>query len=117
MRSILLRRHSYRASAALLQKKSLSRSVRVEEKLVAGPGFEPVPLHSRLVENGQAGSQEIYLPRDRCRDGSGLNFHPASFFGRIKQKLTAANINGSRPFAYAKDSLLAKACDRLILES
>ena len=63
------------------------------------------------------GSEEIYLPRDRCRDGSHLNFCAARFFRGIKQKLTAAKINGSRPFAHTENSLLAKACDRLILES
>jgi hypothetical protein len=41
--------------------------------------------------------------------------HPP--FWRIQQKLAAAKVNGSRPFAHAKNSLLAKACDRLILES
>src|ERR1041385_748068 len=72
----------------------------------------PAPLQFDLC-----GSEEIYLARDRCRNRSGLNFHLPSFFGRIKQKLTAANINRSSPVAYVKDSLLAKACDRLILES
>jgi hypothetical protein len=66
---------------------------------------------------GQAGSQEIYLPSDGCRDGPGLNLCATRFFRRIQQKLAAAKINGSRPFAHAKNSLLAKACDRLILES
>src|SRR5947199_10794122 len=66
---------------------------------------------------GQAGSQEIYLPCDRCRDGTGLNLCATRLFRRIQQKLAAAKINGSRPFAHAKNRLLAKACDRLILES
>jgi len=66
---------------------------------------------------GQAGSQEAYLPCDRCRDGPGLNLCTTRFFRRIQQKLAAAKINGSRPFAHAKNRLLAKACDRLILES
>ena len=72
----------------------------------------PAPLQFDLC-----GSEEIYLARDRCRNRSGLNFYLPSFFGRIKQKLAAANINRSSPVAYVKDSLLAKACDRLILES
>src|SRR5207249_9808685 len=66
---------------------------------------------------GQAGSQEIYLPTDRCRDGPGLNLCATRLFRRIQQKLAAAKINGSRPFAHAKSTLRAKACDRLILES
>ena len=66
---------------------------------------------------GQAGSQEIYLPTDRCRDGPGLNLCATRFFRRIQQKLAAAKIKCSRPFAHAKNSLLAKARDRLILES
>ncbi len=69
------------------------------------------------LESRQAGSLQIYLTGDRCRDGPHLNFCAARFLGRIQQKLTAAKINGSRPFAHAKASLLAKACDRLILES
>src|SRR4029453_13254882 len=59
----------------------------------------------------------IYLSGDRCRHGTGLNFVAPRLFRRIQQKLAAAKINGSRPFAHAKNSLLAKACDRLILES
>src|SRR3989442_1166651 len=66
---------------------------------------------------GQSGSQEIYLPSDRCRDGPGLNLGATRFFRRIQQKLAAAKINGSRPFAHTKNSLLPKAGDRLILES
>src|SRR5215471_14965666 len=54
---------------------------------------------------------------DRCRDRSHLDFCAARFFRRIQQKLAAAKINGSGPFAHTKDSVLAKACDRLILES
>lgn len=67
--------------------------------------------------HGQAGSQEIDLPGDRCRDGPHLNFCATRFFRRIQQKLAAAKINSSRSFAHTKDSLFAKACDRLILES
>ena len=66
---------------------------------------------------GQAGSQEIYLPSDRCRDGPHLNLCATRFFRRVQQKLAAAKINVSRTFAYAKNSLLAKARDRLIFES
>jgi len=57
------------------------------------------------------------LPSDRCRDGPGLNLDATRFFRRIQQKLAAAKVNGSRPFAHTKNSLLAKACNRLILES
>ncbi len=57
------------------------------------------------------------LPCDRCRDGPGLNLDATRLFRRIQQKLAAAKINGSRPFTHAKNSFLAKACDRLILES
>ena len=57
------------------------------------------------------------LSCDRCRDGPGLNLDATPFFRRIQQKLAAAKINGSRPFAHTKNSLFAKACDRLILES
>jgi hypothetical protein len=48
----------------------------------------------------------------------GRSTHPfcaTRFFRRIQQK--SAKINGSRWFAHAKNSLLAKACDCLILES
>src|SRR4030095_3291641 len=76
-------------------------------------------LHAMKVLGitGQPELQEIYLPGDSCRNGPDLNFCATRFFRRIKQKLAAAKINSSRPFAHAKDSLLAKACDRLILES
>ena len=67
--------------------------------------------------HGQAGSHKNYLPGDRCRDGPHLNFCATGFFRRIQQKLASAKINGSRPFAHTKDSFLAKAGDRLILES
>ena len=66
---------------------------------------------------GQEESQEIYLPGDRCRNGPGLNFCGTRFLRHTQQKLAAAKINGSRPFADTKNSLLAKACDRLIFES
>src|SRR4026208_1558364 len=63
------------------------------------------------------GFREIYLPRDRCRDRPHLNLCATCLFRRIQQKLAAAKVNRSRPFANTKNSLLAKACDRLILES
>jgi hypothetical protein len=56
----------------------------------------------------QAGSEEICLPGDRCRDGPHLDFCAAGFLWHIKQNLAAAQINGSRPFPRTKDSLLAK---------
>src|SRR5215813_14736497 len=59
----------------------------------------------------------LILPSDRCRDGPGLNFCATRFLRHTQQKLAAAKINGSRPFADTKNSLLAKACDRLIFES
>jgi hypothetical protein len=65
----------------------------------------------------KAEAQEIDLTGDRCRDGPRLNFCATRFLGRVQQKLAAAKINGSWCFAHTKDSLLAKACDRLILES
>jgi hypothetical protein len=67
------------------------------------------PIESRLAE--------IDLTGDRCRDRPHLNLRATRFVRRIQQKLAAAKINGSGPLAHAKDSLLAKACDRLILES
>src|SRR6516164_2851427 len=57
------------------------------------------------------------LPRDRCCNRPHLDVCAASFLRRIKQKLTAAQINGSRPFAHAEDRPLAKTGDRLILKS
>ena len=63
------------------------------------------------------GHKEIYLPGNRCRDGPHLNFCATRLCRRIQQKLAAAKINGSRPVAHAEDSFLAKAGDRLILES
>src|SRR5262249_60570079 len=71
----------------------------------------------RIWNHGKTRSQEIDLTGDRCRDRSHLDFCTARFFRRVQQKLTAAKINGSGPFAHTKDSLLTKACDRLILES
>src|SRR6266568_3407961 len=62
-------------------------------------------------------SREICLPRDRCSDGPHLHICAASFFRHIKQKLAAAQINGSCPSAHTEDSLLAKTRDRLILKS
>jgi len=58
-----------------------------------------------------------YLPGDRCRHDPCLNFRSTRFFRNVHQKLTAAEIDGSRPFAYTENSLFAKACDRLILKS
>jgi hypothetical protein len=88
---------------------------------ITGDDFPLLHAHLNAVNifwnPGQAGSQEIYLPCDRCRDGPGLNLCATRLFRRIQQKLAAAKINGSRPFAHAKNRLLAKACDRLILES
>src|SRR4030095_12572377 len=57
------------------------------------------------------------LSGNRCRDGSHLHVCAAGFFWHIKQELAAPEINGSRPFADAKDSPLAKAGNRLILKS
>jgi hypothetical protein len=56
---------------------------------------------------GQAGSQEIYLPSDRCRDGTGLNFCATRLFWAHTAEIGHCKINGSRPFAHAKNSLLA----------
>src|SRR5437773_5963763 len=62
-------------------------------------------------------AQEICLTRDRCRNGSHLDFCATGFFWHIKQKLAAAQINGSRPFPRTIDSLLTETRDRLILKS
>jgi hypothetical protein len=45
-----------------------------------------------------------------------LTFAPPRFFRHTQQELTTAEVKRSRPFAYTKNSLLTKACDRLIVE-
>src|SRR5262249_57613099 len=57
------------------------------------------------------------LPCNRCCNGPGLNFCGTRFLRHTQQKLAAAKVNGSRPVAHTENSLLAKACDRLIFES
>jgi hypothetical protein len=57
-----------------------------------------------------------YLPGVRCRHHPCLNFRSTRFFRNVHQKLPAAEIDGSRPFAHTENSLFAKACDRLILK-
>jgi peptidoglycan hydrolase-like protein with peptidoglycan-binding domain len=47
------------------------------------------------------------LSGDRCSNGPDLNFCATRFFRHTKQKLAAAKIDGSRPFAHTKNSLLA----------
>ena len=54
---------------------------------------------------------------DRCRDRPHLDFCAAGMFRHVKQKLAATQLNGSRPFADTKDSLLAETRDGLILKS
>ncbi len=66
---------------------------------------------------GQSGISGNLLPGDRRRDGPGLNFRGTRFFGHVQQKLAAANINASRAVPHTESTFLAKACDRLILES
>src|SRR5439155_8693340 len=70
---------------------------------------------ARMTQSTPA--QEICLTRDRCRNGPHLDFCAAGFLWHIKQKLAAAQINGSRPFPRTIDSLLAETRDRLILKS
>ena len=55
--------------------------------------------------------------RNRGRDGPHLDFCSAGMFRHVEQKLAATQINASGPFADTKDSLLAEARNRLILES
>ena len=87
------------------------------------PDFSPnFGRHSSLFRSGIRADdpiplREICLPRDRCRDGPHLDFCAAGILRHVKQELTATQINGSRPFSYAKDSLLAETGDRFVLKS
>src|SRR5436190_11969945 len=62
-----------------------------------------------VAEDGCAG--------DRCRDGPHLDFSATRIFRHVKQKLTAAQINGSSPYFDGKDSLIADTQGRCMLTS
>ncbi len=66
--------------------------------------------------HGQARISGNLLPRDRRRDGPGLNFRPTRFFWHVQQKLAAANIDASRAVPHTESTFLAKARDRFILK-
>jgi hypothetical protein len=62
----------------------------------------------RILESpDKPGHRKFIYPVIAAVTAPALTFAPPAFFGRIQQKLAAAKINGSRPFAHAKNSLLA----------